>query len=46
MKKGDGRLILDVTPDWASGELSGLSGKMTINIKAGQHLCEFECELI
>lgn len=44
MDKGKDRLVLEVIPDSASGELSGLVGKMAINIKDGQHFYEFEFE--
>jgi hypothetical protein len=46
MDKGKDRLILEVVPDSASDELSGLTGKMSINIKDGQHFYEFEYELV
>ena len=45
MDKGKDRLILEVVPDSASGELSGLAGTMSINIESGQHFYEFEYEL-
>ena len=45
MDKGKNRLILEVVPDSGSGELSGLKGKMAINIENGQHFYEFEYEL-
>ena len=45
MSKGEDRLILEVVPDSASGELSGLVGKMAITIEDGQHFYEFEYEL-
>ena len=45
MDKGESRLILEVVPDSASGELSGLVGKMAINIEDGQHFYEFDYEL-
>ena len=40
MDKGRDRLILEVVPDSASGELSGLSGTMIIKIEDGQHFYE------
>ena len=45
MDKGIDRLVLEVVPDSGSGELSGLVGTMSINIKDGQHFYEFEYEL-
>ena len=45
MDRGSDRLILEVVPDSGAGELSGLKGKMTINIENGQHYYEFEYEL-
>ncbi len=39
------RLILEVVPDSGTGELTGLSGTMTIDIKDGQHYYGFEYEL-
>ena len=45
MNKGKDRLILEVVPDSGTGQLSGLTGKMVINIEDGQHFYEFEYEL-
>jgi len=46
MMSGAGqRLILEVVPDSGTGELAGLSGKMAIIIKDGQHHYEFEYEI-
>ena len=45
MNQGNGRLILEVVPDSGTGELSGLTGQMTINVEGGQHYYEFEYEL-
>lgn len=45
MSGGDNRLILEVTPDSGSGELSGLRGKMSIRIEEGQHFYDFDYEL-
>lgn len=42
MDKGEDRLILEVVPDSGTGELEGLSGKMSINIEDGNHFYEFE----
>ncbi len=41
----DSRLILEVVPGSGTGELEGLSGKMTIDIKDGSHYYGFEYEL-
>jgi hypothetical protein len=45
MNRGDDRLILEVVPDSASGNLSGLTGTMIISIKERQHYYEFDYEL-
>ena len=45
MNRGEPRLILEVVPDSGSGELKGLSGKMTIDIKDGQHFYTFIYEI-
>lgn len=45
MSKGSDRLVLEVVPDSGSGDLEGLSGKMNIEIKDGQHYYSFEYEL-
>ena len=45
MNRGKDNLVLEVIPDSGSGELSGISGKMTIKIENGKHLYEFEYEL-
>lgn len=39
------RLILEVVPDSATGQLQGLAGKMTIHIEDGQHRYEFDFTL-
>ncbi len=41
----ESRLILEVVPGSGTGELEGLSGKMTIDIKDGSHYYGFEYEL-
>ena len=46
MSKGQDRLILEVVPDSASGELSGLVGKMAIKIEGDRHFYEFEYEFV
>jgi len=45
MYKGESRLVLEVVPDSGSGQLVGLSGKMTIKVDAGRHYYEFDYEL-
>ncbi len=45
MDKGIDRLILEVVPDSASGDLAGLTGSMTISIEEDQHFYEFDYEL-
>ena len=42
MTRGVGQLSVNVVPDSGTGQLAGLSGKMTINIVDGKHLYEFE----
>jgi hypothetical protein len=42
MNRGNYRLILEVVPDSGTGELSGLTGKMSIKVEGGQHHYEFE----
>jgi hypothetical protein len=46
MNRGSDRLILEVVPDSGTGELAGLSGKMAIDIRDGQHYYEFDYELV
>jgi len=45
MEGGEDRLILEVVPGSATGELTGLSGSMDIEIKGGQHYYTFDYEL-
>jgi len=45
MDRGKNRLILEVIPDSASGELEGLTGSMAINIEDGKHFYEFDYAL-
>jgi hypothetical protein len=42
MKRGKGELNVSVVPDSGTGELKGISGKMTIEIVDGKHLYNFE----
>jgi hypothetical protein len=46
MHEGKNRLILEVVPNSGAGELSGLSGNMTIDIEKGRHDYAFEYELM
>lgn len=39
-------LTLEVVPDSGTGDLSGLTGTMAINIENGQHFYEFEYRLV
>jgi hypothetical protein len=42
MTRGAPQLSVTVVPDSGTGQLIGLSGKMTINIVDGKHLYEFD----
>ncbi|MBL8206414.1 MAG: DUF3224 domain-containing protein [Blastocatellia bacterium] len=42
MKRGEQQLSIAVVPDSGTGELVGLSGKMTIKIEEGKHFYEFQ----
>ena len=42
MNRGEPHLTLTVVPDSGTGELVGLSGKMSINIAEGKHSYDFE----
>lgn len=44
MTRGAGVLTVTVIPDSGTGELTGLSGKMNINIDGGKHSYEFDYE--
>jgi hypothetical protein len=44
MGGGNGRLVVEVVPDSATGELQGLAGTMSINASAG-HTYVFDYEL-
>lgn len=46
MNDGENRLILEVVPNSGSGELTGLSGSMQINIENGEHFYEFDFQLL
>lgn len=45
MTRGTPQLIITVVPDSGTGELAGLTGKMTINIVDGKHFYEFDYTL-
>lgn len=45
MTRGTPQLSISVVPDSGTGELAGLSGKMTINITDGKHFYEFDYTL-
>ncbi|HEY0097867.1 MAG TPA: DUF3224 domain-containing protein [Pyrinomonadaceae bacterium] len=45
MTRGEGQLTITVVPDSGTGQLAGLSGKMSINIADGQHSYDFEYTL-
>lgn len=45
MNRGVPSLLITVVPDSATGDLTGLTGQMTINIVEGQHFYEFNYTL-
>lgn len=45
MTRGEPQLMVTVVPDSGTQQLTGLSGKMSINIADGQHSYEFEYTL-
>lgn len=45
MDRGKDRLVLEVIPDSASGELAGLTGRMSLHREGTQHLFEFDYDL-
>lgn len=45
MSHGENRQILEVVPESGTGQLAGLSGKMTIKIEDGKHFYEFHYAL-
>jgi hypothetical protein len=45
MTRGVAQLSITVVPDSGTGELVGLEGKMTINIRDGKHSYDFEYTL-
>jgi Protein of unknown function (DUF3224) len=46
MNRGQATLDLHVVPDSGTQELQGLSGKMAIDIRDGQHFYTFDYEII
>jgi len=45
MTRGTAQLSVTVVPDSGSGQLIGLTGKMTIKVESGRHFYEFEYTL-
>lgn len=45
MNRGAPALVLTVVPDSGTGELTGLTGSMVIEIANGQHSYEFDCTI-
>ena len=45
MNRGDPQLSITVVPDSGTGQLTGISGKMNINIVDGKHSYDFEYNL-
>jgi len=45
MNRGVPELSVTVVPDSGTGELIGISGKMTITIAEGKHSYEFEYKI-
>lgn len=45
MARGSPQLVVTVVPDSGTGQLAGLSGKLSINIVEGKHLYDFEYTL-
>lgn len=45
MTRGEGQLTVTVVPDSGTGQLAGLSGRMSINIADGKHSYDFEYTL-
>ena len=45
MTKGAQQMTIKVVPDSGTGQLTGLSGTMTINIVDGKHFYEFDYDL-
>lgn len=45
MDRGTPQLVIQVVPDTGTGELTGLRGRMKIDIVEGKHFYDFEYEL-
>jgi hypothetical protein len=45
MNQGESSLVISVVPDSGTGELTGLSGRMSIQIVNGKHHYSFDFEL-
>lgn len=45
MKRGDGKLSVGVVPDSGTGELSGITGSLSITIVDGRHEYVFDYDL-
>ena len=45
MTRGEPSLSVTVVPDSGTGELAGLTGRMTIEVGGGQHRYDFEYDL-
>jgi hypothetical protein len=45
MTRGAPQLTISVVPDSGTGQLVGLTGKMTIKIEGGKHSYDFEYTL-
>jgi hypothetical protein len=45
MNRGQPRLVVQVVPDSGTGELTGISGTLTIEIRERQHFYELSYEL-
>ena len=45
MNKGEGQLTVTIVPDSGTGELTGISGNLQIDINEGQHLCTLNYHL-
>ena len=46
MRQDHNFLLLEVVPNSGTGELAGLSGKMSIRMEDGQHYYEFDYEFV
>jgi hypothetical protein len=45
MRRGEPQQNINVVPDSGTGQLAGLSGRMTIKIADGEHSYDFEYTL-